>query len=103
MIPNPRIDITDVEIVDSFGAMDEVERLGSGTFGTTFRVSRDDDEYAIKIIHLPSLPPYLWDREVAILGRVDHPNVLALREHGVTSIQGNDLPYFTSEYVNGGH
>jgi serine/threonine protein kinase len=96
------IDITEADIVDSFGAMDEVERLGSGTFGTTFRVSRDDDEYAIKIIHLPGLPQYLWDREVSILGRVDHPNVLALRDNGLVTIQGNDLPYFTSEYVNGG-
>lgn len=98
----PKVDINEDHITQAFGAMDEVESLGFGTYGTTFRVVRDDEEYTIKVVHLPGLPTHLWDRELAALSLTDHPNLLSLRDHGIVNLEGVDLPYFTSEYINGG-
>lgn len=87
---------------DGLGAFDEVEELGHGTFGTTFRVARGDDEYAVKVIHLEGLPPYLWDREIRALKHAEHPNVVGFRTSGHFSLNGRDYPYLECEYVDGG-
>ncbi len=89
-------------LTDGLGAFDEVEELGHGTFGTTFRVVRGDDEYAVKVIHLEGLPPYLWDREIRALKDAEHPNVVGFRTSGHFSLNGRDYPYLECEYVDGG-
>lgn len=87
---------------DGLGAFDEVGELGRGTFGTTFKVARDDDTYAIKVIHLEGLPPYLWEREIAALSTVDHPNVVAFRKSGAFVVDGREYKYLECEYIDGG-
>jgi serine/threonine protein kinase len=88
-------------LTDGLGAFDEVEELGHGTFGTTFRVVRGDDEYAVKVIHLEGLPPYLWDREIRALQAAEHPNVVAFRTSGNFTVNHRDYPYLECEYIDG--
>jgi len=97
---DPRITADDV--TEGLGAFDEIELLGAGTFGTTFRVARGDDEYALKVIHYPNMPPHLWDREIAALEAVEHPNVVAFREAGRFRVDGQEYPYIECEYIDGG-
>jgi serine/threonine protein kinase len=89
-------------LTEGLGAFDELEELGNGTFGTTFRVVRGDDEYAIKVIHLEGLPPYLWEREIRALQAAEHPNVVAFRGSGHFSAGDRDYPFLECEYVDGG-
>lgn len=89
-------------LTEGLGAFDEVEELGYGTFGTTFRVVRGDDEYAIKVIHLEGLPPYLWEREIRSLQAAEHPNVVSFRGSGHFTAGLRDYPYLECEYVDGG-
>lgn len=102
MMNENRIHISEADIADAVGAIDEIELLGRGTFGSTFRVVRDDDEYAMKVVHFPDMPEYLWEREIEILSRTNHPNVLSLRDSGVVVIQGLELPFLTCEFIDGG-
>lgn len=87
---------------EGLGAFDEIEELGRGSFGTTFRVRREDDEYAIKVIHADGMPPHLWEREIRALALAEHPNVVAFRDSGFFAVQGNDFPYLNCEYIDGG-
>ena len=97
-----RIDIKEADVATALGAVDEIELLGVGTFGSTFRVVRDDEEFAVKVVHLENMPGYMWDREIEALRRTSHPNLLTLIDHGVMSIAGVDLPFLTCEYIDGG-
>lgn len=94
--------ITAEIVSEGLGAFDELEELGSGTFGTTFKAVRDDDVYAIKVIHFPDMPEYLWRREVTSLKTVDHPNVVAFRDAGRFEVGGVEYPFLECEYIDGG-
>jgi serine/threonine protein kinase len=89
-------------IGDGLGAFDDLEFLGRGTFGETYRVARGDDEYCLKVIHYPDMPNYLWEREVAALKRTDHPNIVGFRSSGLVEIQGKNYPYLECDYIDGG-
>src|SRR5829696_3307870 len=89
-------------VSEGLGAFDEIEELGSGSFGTTFRVRRGDDEYAIKVLHADNMPSYLWDREISALSRVEHPNVVAFRDSGFFDVDDREYPYLTCEFIDGG-
>lgn len=89
-------------VSEGLGAFDELEELGSGTFGTTFKAVRGDDVYAIKVIHFPDMPEYLWRREVTSLRTVDHPNVVAFRDAGRFVVDGVEYPFLECEYIDGG-
>jgi eukaryotic-like serine/threonine-protein kinase len=88
-------------VMQALGPFDEFDFLGRGTFGQTYRVKRKSDEYAVKVIHLSGLAPYMLDREVEALRRINHPNVMAFREYSVVSIAGEDRPVLECEYVKG--
>ncbi len=89
-------------ITEGLGACDEIEELGHGTFGTTFRIVRSDDEYALKVIHLEDMPAHLLEREVRALRAVEHPNVVAFRSSGSFTVAGIEYPYLECEYIEGG-
>jgi eukaryotic-like serine/threonine-protein kinase len=91
------------DIVSSaLGAFDELEFLGRGTFGETYRAVRGDDEYALKVIFHPDMPDFLWEREVTALRRVDHPNIVGFRASGRFEYRGDSYPYLECDFVNGG-
>lgn len=76
-------------VTEGLGAFDELEFLGRGEFGETYRAVRGDDEYALKVIHRPDVPEHLWEREIAALERVDHPNVVGFRTAGRLRARGD--------------
>lgn len=96
------VDVTPDLITEGLGAFDELEFLGRGTFGTTYRASRGDDETAIKVIHQLDMPDYLWDRELASLSGVDHPNVVGFLGSGSFQAGGHNLHFLECEYIDGG-
>lgn len=89
-------------VSEGLGAFDEIDELGYGTFGTTFRVARDDDVYAVKVIHLEGMPGFLWEREITALSAVDHPNIVGFRRAGVFEVDGREYPFVECEYIDGG-
>jgi len=89
-------------IAEGFGAFDDLEFLGRGTFGETYRAVRGDDEYCLKVVFFPDVPEHLWEREIAALRRVDHPNVVGFRTSGRAEIRGKDYPYLECDYIDGG-
>lgn len=84
------------------GPFDKIALLGSGTFGTTFRVSKGDDEYALKVIHFANMPDYLLRREIRSLESVCHKNVVGFRRAGHFEYKGHQFPYLECEYIDGG-
>ncbi len=86
----------------TLGAFDELEELGRGSFGTTFRAVRGDDVYAIKVVDDSTTPDFLWEREISILQEVEHPNVVRFRRSGRFSFHGENYRYFESEFIDGG-
>jgi len=89
-------------VAEGLGAFDELEFLGRGEFGETYRAVRGDDEYALKVIHRPDMPEYLWEREIEALKRVDHPNVVGFRNSGRLEARSESYPYLECEYIAGG-
>lgn len=89
-------------VAEGLGAFDDLEFLGRGTFGESYRALRGDDEYCLKVVFYPDMPEHLWEREIAALRRVDHPNVVGFRDSGRTEIRGKHYPYLECDYVDGG-
>jgi serine/threonine protein kinase len=94
--------VTPEHISEGLGAFDELEYLGGGTFGDTYRALRGDEECAIKVIHVEGLPDYLLRREVEALARVDHPNVVGFLDSGQFRADGRDFSFLRCEYIDGG-
>ena len=94
--------VTPEHISEGLGAFDELEYLGGGTFGDTYRALRGDDEFAIKVIHVEGLPDYLLRREVEALRRVDHPNVVGFLDSGQFRAAERQFSYLRCEFIEGG-
>jgi eukaryotic-like serine/threonine-protein kinase len=89
-------------ITECVGAVDEIDFLGRGSFGETYRIARGDDEFALKVIHHPDMPDHLWEREIEALRRVDHPNVVGFRGSGRMRFGDETYPFVECEYIDGG-
>jgi eukaryotic-like serine/threonine-protein kinase len=96
------IEITADILTEAFGAFDELELLGAGSYGTTFRAVRGDRTVAFKVIRHTDMPAYLWDREITSLRAVEHPNVVGFLGAGTVQVQGRELPFLECEYIAGG-
>ncbi|XXF78377.1 serine/threonine-protein kinase [Myxococcaceae bacterium GXIMD 01537] len=72
------------------------EKLGAGGFGAVYLARRGEWRYALKLIPLAALGEWA-EREVAILLRLKHPNLVRIRGHG------QSLPFFfiAMDYVKG--
>jgi serine/threonine protein kinase len=88
-------------VQQALGPFDDFQFLGSGTFGQTYRVKRGMDVFALKVIHISGLAPYMLDREVEALRRLTHPNVMGFRSFGYVDIDGESRPYLECEYIDG--
>ena len=78
------------------------EVLGSGAWGIVYRAIdlRDDREVALKILRVEfagSASAERFRREVAILARLDHPNIVALYDSG----EVDGAPWYAMSYVRG--
>lgn len=76
----------------------EVEFLGRGTFGDTWRHGNT----AVKIICLDDYPVERLEREVAGLNRVSSPYIVKLLKTHVVDLGGRNRPALTFEYIDGG-
>jgi serine/threonine protein kinase len=94
--------VTPELVIEGLGAFDELTELGAGTFGTTFKAVRGDDVYALKIIHVPDIEQYLWDRETTALRRIDHPNVVGFRKASSFQVDNKEYPFLECEFIDGG-
>jgi serine/threonine protein kinase len=97
-----KINVTPELITEGLGAFDDLEYLGEGTFGTTYRAVRGDSECALKVIHQLDMPDFLWKRELTSLQGVDHPNVVGFLGSGSFQAGENQLLYLECEYIDGG-
>lgn len=79
-----------------------VSHLGSGGFASTFKVEREDDVLAVKILDPDSVVrPERVRREVIALQAVEHPNVVQYRDYDAIEFDGVDYTYIVMEYVEG--
>lgn len=91
----PRFDRATVSA--ALGATD-LEFLGAGSFGDTWRVG----DHAVKIICVDGYQPERVAREVAGLSRVVSKNVVGLIDTATVTLGGKDCPTLVFEYVPGG-
>jgi eukaryotic-like serine/threonine-protein kinase len=89
-------------IESGLGKFDQLEFLGRGTYGETYKATRQGETYALKVIHVPNLPEYYWQREVAALKAAKHPNIVAFRTSGSFQVAGETHLYLECEFVAGG-
>ncbi|MCP3142323.1 serine/threonine protein kinase [Pyxidicoccus xibeiensis] len=79
-----------------------LEPLGTGSYGAVYRVEDVDapgKAYALKLALRPSDPRA--EREVALLARTEHPNVVRVHDWGAwQSLAGNHL-YFVMDWIQG--
>src|SRR5664279_64696 len=78
------------------------ELLGSGAWGIVYRAvdMQNDREVALKILRVEfagSASNDRFRREIAILARLNHPNIVALYDSG--EIEG--APWYAMSYVRG--
>ena len=87
------------------GVYEVVSLIGAGGMGTVYEASRADEQYqrrvAIKVLrHLAAGDVALqrFRDERQILANLDHPNIAALLDGGVTA---DGQPYFVMEFLEG--
>jgi hypothetical protein len=78
--------------------------MGSGTFGIVYRVCLAEEpgagEYALKLARAPADPRF--EREAELLGRLRHPHVPGLRDHGIwQGDRASWYPYLVMQWVEG--
>jgi eukaryotic-like serine/threonine-protein kinase len=78
-----------------------VERqLGQGGFGTVYLASCEGQRCALKLLHLPRVGERA-EREVSILTRLRHPNVVGILGHGYWPMAQPQFAVIAMEYVDG--
>ncbi|WP_306437696.1 serine/threonine-protein kinase [Corallococcus sp. AB049A] len=78
-----------------------VERqLGQGGFGTVYLARCEGQPFALKVLHLPRVGERA-EREVSILTRLRHPNVVGILGHGYWPVARPQFAVIAMEYVDG--
>ncbi|NOK18148.1 serine/threonine-protein kinase [Corallococcus carmarthensis] len=78
-----------------------VERqLGQGGFGTVYLARNAGQPFALKLLHLPRVGERV-EREVSILLKLRHPNVVGLQGHGLWPPGAPQFAVIVMEYVDG--
>ena len=76
------------------------EKLGAGGFGAVYRARRGGRLYALKLIPLWGLAEWA-EREVAILLRLKHSNLVRIRGHGQWPDAAPQYFFIVMDYVEG--
>ncbi|NNC03684.1 serine/threonine protein kinase [Corallococcus exiguus] len=78
-----------------------VERqLGQGGFGTVYLAHCEGQRFALKLLHVPRVGERA-EREVSILTRLHHPNVVRILGHGYWPVPQPQFIVIVMEYVEG--
>ncbi|NOK11864.1 serine/threonine-protein kinase [Corallococcus exercitus] len=78
-----------------------VERqLGQGGFGTVYLARNAGQPFALKLLHLPRVGERV-EREVSILLKLRHPNVVGLQGYGLWPPGAPQFAVIVMEYVDG--
>ena len=81
-----------------------IRRLGSGGFGNVYEVTASDSKtYAMKLLKdLNTTNKQRFEREIKILARLNHPNVVKIFEWTLAGDPPDFSPWYTMEYLRGG-
>jgi serine/threonine protein kinase len=83
------------------------QRLGSGGSGTVFRATQvgTGRTVAVKILaaHLASRPEWRgrFRREAAAAGRLKHPSIVDVLDHGTVEVEGTTVAFLAMEHLAG--
>lgn len=80
------------------------EKIGSGSFGTVYKVLKDGTPYAIKVIRTDILHESArsrLDQEIKAIQKISHPNVVKLVEHGSFNDNGFEYVYIVMNLIEG--
>ncbi len=96
-------ELTPLSAGDCIGGYRLIRQLGAGGMGTVYLASHEGrcGKFAVKVVSW--LSPDIWhrfERERAILGALNHPNIARLIDSGIAA---NGTPYLVMEYVDGQH
>ncbi|MHC4472392.1 MAG: WD40 domain-containing protein [Planctomycetota bacterium] len=88
------------------GSYEIVRVIGAGGAGTVYEAmqARPRRRVALKVLRLglgTAGAMRRFQEEAEILARLNHPNVATVFEAGVTDVEGDALPWFAMEYVEG--
>ncbi len=91
-------------VLPRFGPWQAVSFLGSGQFGSVFRVVRASSphstSFALKLAHFPDDPRF--EREASVLSRLHHSHVPAFRDSGLWhSPSGHSYPFLVMQFAEG--
>ncbi|NRD57334.1 serine/threonine-protein kinase [Corallococcus exiguus] len=75
-------------------------QLGQGGFGTVYLARCEGQRFALKLLHLPRVGERA-EREVSILTRLRHPNVVRILGHGYWPVAQPQFAVIVMEYVDG--
>jgi CheY-like chemotaxis protein/tRNA A-37 threonylcarbamoyl transferase component Bud32 len=82
-----------------------IKTLGTGSMGKVLLISKDNKEYALKIMHREvggaSMHERImrFKREAEVLAEIHHSNVIHVYEYG--AYENDETPYIIMEYING--
>lgn len=93
-------------VPDTIGHYRIIEKIGEGGMGRVFLAEQEDPRrrVALKVIRPELLSPSLYrrfQREVEVLGKLQHPGIAQIHEAGKIDTRAGPLPYFAMEYVQG--
>jgi hypothetical protein len=99
----PRLHPSNLPIGAQVGTWRVVSWRGRGTYGAVYRASEIGREeagpVALKVAVHPEDPRFT--REVALLSRLRHPNIPALRAHGQWKDTEGTYPYLVMQWIEG--
>jgi len=73
--------------------------IGRGGMGTVYRAQKGEESCALKVLELGATTTSLqrFEREALIMKELNHPNIVPIFDHGVTSGAAGRYPYIAME------
>jgi serine/threonine protein kinase len=93
-----------LSITTSYLKYNIIRQLNSGAFGVVYEVLGQDNKiYALtELKNLDVIHKQRFQREIAILAQLDHPNIVKIFRWDIGGEPPNFSPYYIMEYLGGG-